>query len=193
MFDSIPVRLHDDSAPSLLAARAKIRRTRPDRHAADLWKRLFLLALARMARRQPALARRTAIDTLNVLGTLGPVLKFRRSGWARGYLKPLRAMERQRLSAADLRPRSGLHPWVLERRYAQAVQLFVKEKRGTREEIDKLLKSWDRRPLTDAGWRALCDTKTDRQLARLFMARVARVKPASLKTMLSRKGNRTRE
>jgi len=185
-----PVRLHNDSAPPLPVALARLRRAKPQ-HAHAVWKRLLFVALTRMAKRQPTLARIIAVEALNAVGTIGPVLRYRKTGFARGYLTPLKAMEQRRLRPADLQPRAGLHPEVLKHRYAQTEQLFVKG-RGTRAEADRLLRAWGRRPLTDAGWRGLVEATTDRQRARLFLARVARVTPASLKTMLAR-GNRARE
>ena len=126
-----------------------------NRYAAAVWKRLFVIAIKRMARRQPELARLTAIEGLSVFYpyTVSNIGRPRASiAELREVVHELRDIEHRSLRGATTPHPNGLHPEILCHRYEEARLCFLR--RVDKNSIEELWKRW-------GGGRVPLNTRAD--------------------------------
>ncbi len=151
-------------------------------YAAVVWKRLFLIALERMGRRQESLARVTAVEALNMLLSVSTHSKFPAAG-------KLAAMQRRVYSTGQLKPRAGLHPDNLLLRYYQSLPMLTTPIRE--EDLVALWRAW-------GGGQIPVDLKNDLTRMRTAHRRAIRLLATafgytieSVETLLKRARKRT--
>ncbi len=129
------VRIYKESCPSLVQLMREIER-RPayklgpsivpvdKQYAAGIWKELFLIALHRMAKKQPSLAQLTAAEALGVvLSSAASSFVYPRTAGPRHLIQKLRAMKERSLRGLAS-PRKGFHPLVLQHWKGEAIKTF---------------------------------------------------------------------
>lgn len=143
-FDAVLKKLKHQPSAHFLPAQYNFLASASDiPYAASTWKQLFLIALTRMARRQPELARLTAIEGCDVFSSLS-FSNIERHGASNSHLrnvaKTLRNMKRRPLRGATTPRLSGLHPDILCSRYEEALQCFRHGE--SKSMIKKLWRQW---------------------------------------------------
>jgi len=152
------------------------------------WKRLFLVALRRMARRQPALARLCAVEALDLLLSItftSPRQMSRRgSADLRRLAQRLRTFASRSISPADLKPRPWPSPSELHLAYRQARGGF--EKPASKEKLVALWRSWGGYtvPVGPIREALRCEKPIDQALT--FVARAHNYTPESLRVIFAR-------
>lgn len=194
------IRIYNGSCPPFKVLLQKIKR-RPEtrlgiydgvyplmpvdrRYAAGIWKRLFLIALNRMATEQPSLARFTAVEALNVLGSSSSPSQIHPTTEPVRYL----LMKLKRMKAQKLRgrtsPKNGFHPLDIQSWISEGVQVF--KKGVNRQAAADLWKRCGGNRMPENLIMELRHKRTPRGWARTFVARLIGVDEDGLKVTLSR-------
>jgi len=192
------LRIYNESCPQLKDLLKQVRRQPAarlgasvmplkERYSAGVWKRLFMIALTRLAAKQPSLARLTAVEALHIVGSsASPSRPYPRTTHARYLLSKLKQMETSSLRGRAS-PKKGFHPNDLHEWTRAAVRVFQNglNQRDTAELWRQCSGGRSRMPknlMLDLNQR-----RTPRSRAMAFVARLAGVDEDGLKVTLFRR------
>jgi hypothetical protein len=195
MNSSDDVRIYNESCPPLKTLLRRIKRRSETRlgptvmpvdggYAAGVWKRLFLLALKRMATQQESLARLTAVEALRILGASASPSRFHpQTASARYLLSTLRQTENEPLRGRTS-PRNGFHPLDIQCWTSDAVLVF-RDGVNKKDAADLWKRcSGQQMPKTLMG--ELQNKRTPLARARTFVSRLVNVTDGGLRVTLHR-------
>jgi hypothetical protein len=189
------VRIYNESCPPLGALLRKIKQ-RPakklgpsvmpvdERYAAGVWKRLFLLALERMATQQESLARLTAVEALRILGSSASPSQHHPQTESARYLLSIFGQTKDQPLRGRTSPRSGFHPLDIQRWTSDAMHVF-RDDINKRDAADLWKRcSGEQMPKTLMG--ELQNKRTPLARARTFVSRLVNVTEGGLRVTLHR-------
>ena len=191
------VRIYNQSCPPLDALLRQIKRRPAEklghsvmpvdgRYAAGVWKRLFVLALKRMAinPKSESLARLTAVEALRIVGaSASPSRLYPRTAPPRYVLSIFRQSDKQPLQGRTS-PRNGFHPRDLHRWKCDAVRVL---RNGyIKDDVAGMWKRWGGGPVPKDLMAEIRTRRKPNSRALALLARFTCMEEGSLRITLHR-------